>query len=210
MSRSVYYKKSGDMLQAATTENFDVEEKKEIPKSLKMATPYIKKEKSQPYIEKEKPKSSYVKEIRSIKEEPKPPTESKLDMKWETVQYVNSADPEVWGPAFWFSLHNGAARYPVKASPICSERMKGFILGMPVMIPCSVCQDHATAHIEANWSRFDEIVSGRTKLFNFFVDFHNKVNKRYGKPIMSYEDAWKLYTGRTNVTKLKYEDSCSK
>jgi hypothetical protein len=142
-----------------------------------------------------------------IKEEPKPGP-VKVEMKWETLQYANSGDPQVWGPAFWFTLHNGAARYPERASPLFAERMKGFILGMPVMIPCEKCADHATAHIEANWRRLDEIVSGRRELFNFFNSFHNYVNRRYNKPEMSAEDAYALYTGRTNVTKLTYGNSC--
>ncbi len=139
-----------------------------------------------------------------IKEEPDTVT---MEMKYESQRYANSGDPKVWGPAFWFSLHNGAARYPVKASPLCAERMKYFILGMPVMIPCEKCRDHATAHIEANWRRLDEVVSGRQHLFNFFVDFHNYVNMRYKKPQMGYEEAYKLYTCGVNVTKLVYGDS---
>jgi hypothetical protein len=136
------------------------------------------------------------------------PEPVKLEMKWDTIQYANSGDPQVWGPAFWFSLHNGAARYPVKASAICAERMKNFIIGMPVMIPCEKCHDHATAHIENNWRRFDQVVSGRHHLFNFFVDFHNVVNRRFNKPEMGYEEAYKLYTGRTNVIKLTYAEAC--
>ena len=132
-----------------------------------------------------------------------------INMKWTTLQYANSSDPNVWGPSFWFTLHNGAARYPIKASPICAERMKGFIMGMPVMIPCEKCQDHATAHIEQNYHRMNEIVSGREQLFNFFVSFHNYVNKRYGKPEMDYKKAYDLYTSSTNVTKLTYFDSNS-
>lgn len=152
------------------------------------------------------PKSNLINEP-YLEEEPKPDT-VKLDMKWETIQYANSGDPKVWGPAFWFTLHNSAARYPIKASPLCAERMKGFILGMEVMIPCENCADHATAYIEKNWHRMDEIVSGRKHLFSFFHSFHNYVNRRYGKPEMSIEDAYALYTGRTNVTKLTYEDIC--
>lgn len=129
----------------------------------------------------------------------------KLNMKYKTQEYASPEVPAVWGPAFWFTLHNGAARYPVKASSICAERMKNFILGIPVMIPCEKCKDHATAHIEANWRRLDEVVNGRQNLFNFFVDFHNYVNRRYNKPEMSYEEAFALYSGRTNVTKLSYE-----
>lgn len=143
-------------------------------------------------------------------ESPYPPKEenkdleSVINLEWSDKSYVNSADPEVWGPAFWFSLHNGAVRYPENASPITKERMKGFIFGIPVMLPCENCKEHATSHIEANWDKLDDIVSGRTKLFNFFVDFHNYVNKRYNKPIMSYKDAFKLYTGKSKVSKLSY------
>ena len=129
---------------------------------------------------------------------------NKLDMKWTTVEYANPSDPRVWGPAFWFTLHNGSVNYPIKASPIWAERMKGFILGIPVMIPCEKCRDHATSHIEANYFRLNEIVSGREQLFNFFVSFHNYVNERYNKPIMSFEDAYSLYTSSVNVTKLEY------
>ena len=129
----------------------------------------------------------------------------KLEMTWKTVEYENSVDPRVWGPAFWFTLHNSSARYPVKAPPFYAERMKGFILGMPVMIPCEECADHATAHIEANYERMDEVVSGRRHLFNFFVDFHNRVNERYGKPVMGHEEAYALYTGGASVSKLLYQ-----
>lgn len=145
----------------------------------------------------------------NIVEEPyTTPKTTKIDMKWETIQYADSGDPQVWGPAFWFTLHNGAARYPIKASPLCAERMKGFILGIQIMIPCEKCSDHATAHIEANWRHIDEIVSGRQKLFNFFVSFHNYVNRRYGKPEMGEKEAYKLYTSCANVTKLTYSESC--
>ena len=130
-----------------------------------------------------------------------------MDMKWTTVQQSNSKHPDVWGPAFWFTLHNGASAYPVEATPICAKRMRKFIIGMPIMIPCEKCQDHATAYIEQNYHKLNEIVKGRQNLFNFFVSFHNYVNERYGKPQMGYEEAYALYTGGVNVTKLSYSHS---
>lgn len=136
-----------------------------------------------------------------------PQHEQQLNLRWDTVKYASSANPEVWGPAFWFTLHNGAIRYPIHASPITKERMKQYIAGMPVMIPCETCKEHATAHIENNYNNLDQICSGRQSLFNFFVDFHNKVNKRYGKPEMSYEDAYKLYSDGAHVSKLTYSAS---
>jgi len=130
-----------------------------------------------------------------------------MNMKWTTVQHSNSKHPDVWGPAFWFTLHNGASAYPVEATPICAKRMRKFIIGMPIMIPCEKCQDHATAYIEQNYHKLNEIVRGRQNLFNFFVSFHNYVNERYGKPQMGYEKAYDLYNGGVNLTKLSYSHS---
>ena len=127
-------------------------------------------------------------------------------IEWELVHYANSADPQVWGPSFWFILHNGAARYPDNPSPFYKERMKGFILGMPVMIPCAVCAAHATSHIEDTWDELDAVVSCKINLFKFFVDFHNKVNQRYNKDLMNYQDAYDLYTGVTTVKRMKYKN----
>ena len=43
-------------------------------------------------------------------------------------------------------------------------------------------------------------------LFKFFVDMHNMVNKRYGKPEMSLEDAYRLYNSKdVTIQKLAYE-----
>jgi hypothetical protein len=131
-------------------------------------------------------------------------TKTVLDMKIVTVKHKNTENPSVWGPSYWFTLHNSAIHYPLKASPFFIERMKGFILGIPVMVPCEQCRDHATAYIESVYQDLDYIASGRDSLFKFFVDFHNYVNKRLNKPEMSYQDAYNLYSGIPHVTKMTY------
>ena len=128
----------------------------------------------------------------------------KLKIKWEKKYYKSSSSPEVFGPPMWFTLHNGAAKYPVKPSPVTKQRMMYFIMGIPVMIPCQNCREHATAYIEKNIDRLDEICDNKTSLFNFFVDFHNYVNKRYGKKIWTYEEAYKLYNGDAEIEKMSY------
>jgi len=130
-----------------------------------------------------------------------------LKLNYVTLEYANSGNPEVWGPAFWFSLHNGALRYPVNAAPLWRQRMKHFILGIPVMVPCEKCSDHATAYIEGNYNRIDTVVSGREELFKFFWEFHNYVNKRLGKPLMTLRAAYTMYSATTNVTSLQYDNS---
>ena len=129
-----------------------------------------------------------------------------IHMKHQTTRYyTNLSDPEVWGPSFWFTLHNGASKYPISASPLVIERMKGYILGIPFMLPCIACKVHATNHIEKHKKDLDRICSGRDNLFKFFVDFHNIVNKRYNKPIVSYEEAYKIYDNGVNVSVMTYK-----
>ncbi len=104
-----------------------------------------------------------------------------------------NSDPEVFGPPLWFTLHNGSVYYPENASPIVAEKMKGFILGIPYIIPCQECASHASQYIEENLNNLEIFCSGREMLFAFFCDFHNYVNNRVGKNPMSLEDAKKLY-----------------
>jgi hypothetical protein len=124
--------------------------------------------------------------------------------KWATVKYADTKDPEVWGPPLWFGLHNGAAHYPDEASPVAIEQAMMWIKSLPVQLTCKTCKEHATAHIERNMDRLPEICRTRENLEKFFVDLHNIVNKRYGKPQFSYEQARKMYRGGADVRVLKY------
>jgi hypothetical protein len=127
-----------------------------------------------------------------------------INMKWNVSNFKNGIEPEVWGPSLWFSLHNGCMSYPIKASKIVSDKMKGFVMGLPYIIPCADCSEHARAHIEFNYNKLDNICSGRDNLFEFFCNMHNYVNKRFGKPVLSVEEAKKIYSGGVNVMKMSY------
>lgn len=111
-------------------------------------------------------------------------------------QQHKSKDPQVWGPALWLALHTCAAYYPEKAHALCQMQAKGFIMGLPSMLPCESCSAHAQAFIDAHHQsphQMDHIVSGRKPLFAFFVDFHNAVNRRQNKKVVSYEEALAMY-----------------
>jgi len=164
----------------------------------------------EPYKYITKPRENFVPQPRIIippssLQKTKTHSEPYTEIKWRTEQVDNMSDPKIWGPPFWFNLHMCAANYPEHASPIVKDRMKARILAIPYEIPCLRCKPHASAFIEQNRKQLDDICSCRDKLFKFYVDFHNKVNQRYNKPIMSYEDAWKLYLGKTKINRLTYK-----
>jgi hypothetical protein len=116
----------------------------------------------------------------------------KQELNYQEVS-KNTNNPKVWGPQLWFSFHNGATKYSNNPSPIIKNNMKNFILGIPVIIPCEKCREHANQFIESNYNNLDNIVSSRENLFKFFFDFHNNANIKTNKPEMSYEQVKKLY-----------------
>lgn len=130
-------------------------------------------------------------------------SQSSVDMNWKTKYISNTADPRVWGPAFWFGLHVSAAHYPLDASPIVRTHMKNRILALPHEVSCVACKPHAQAFIEKNRDNLDKIVSGRHELGKFYVDFHNQVNKRNNSKIWTYEEAYKMYSGGANIRYLQ-------
>jgi hypothetical protein len=101
-------------------------------------------------------------------------------------------DPKIWGPHYWNTFHFIAATYDIKPNPSIKSTMKNFIQSIPVFLPCKECQDHAFEYIKSQ--DLDKVVSSRMDLFTFFFNFHNVVNKRLNKPLMSMEDALQKYS----------------
>lgn len=102
-------------------------------------------------------------------------------------------DPKRWGPHLWQYMHYAAANYPEKPTHKDVDEMVAWLNALPVTIPCPSCEKHYRAHIEKNRTKLYDICSSKQSLFNFLVDIHNKVNKLNNKPIMSYDEAWKIY-----------------
>lgn len=141
----------------------------------------------------------------TVKTEEKPVVSYPLQQRWEKKRYTTLSDPKVWGPPFWMSLHISAANYPIKATKNVAELMKNRIRALAIELPCQSCRPHAYAFISDNEYRLDHVCSGRDALFDFFVDFHNKVNSRYNKPLIGYEEARELWMNGTDVYTLTIE-----
>ena len=114
-----------------------------------------------------------------------------LEMNIETTLVGNSSDPDIFGPPFWFVLHNAAVGYYVNPTVTSKRMMKQFLLSLPIIIPCSKCKEHAYDYLKNR--DLDYATQSRSHLFEFFVDFHNFVNERGRRPVMCLEDAKNLY-----------------
>nr|QXT57854.1 ERV1/Air family protein [Rhinella marina erythrocytic-like virus] len=99
--------------------------------------------------------------------------------------------PKAFGPSMWFTLHNGAANYPNTPTIEQMELMKGFIRGLPLMIPCVMCKIHFQSIV--NNTDLDTVVKSKELLFLFFFQAHNIVNKKLNKPLITLAQAKKMY-----------------
>ena len=116
---------------------------------------------------------------------------SNVNIEWSETSKPFT-DPSVFGPAVWFTLHNGSAYLPNDLSPVSLSRIKMFIDGIPdMLVVCEKCSEHARNYIETHRTVINSMKKG-SDVFNFYVDFHNFVNERLGKNVMTYEDARKL------------------
>lgn len=107
---------------------------------------------------------------------------------------VRSVIPSIWGKQLWFSLHFGALNYPLNPTPEMQIMQIGFIKGLPMMIPCDKCKNHSQEYITSRPVEIEYAVTNPYRLFKFFVDFHNYVNKLTNKKEMSLEQAFELYS----------------
>lgn len=96
----------------------------------------------------------------------------------------------VWGPPTWQLLHCMV----IKAKEIMNlsqiNELKNIIERVVSNLPCPLCSGHALAFFKKN--NFQKI----NTLFNlryFLFDFHNSVNKRLEKPLITYEEHNLLY-----------------
>jgi hypothetical protein len=98
--------------------------------------------------------------------------------------------PDIWGPHAWKFLHYVTLGYPANPTQEQKEEYKKFFMALATVLPCSVCANHfAENYRKAPLT--DVILSDREKLVRWLIDFHNIVNAKKNKPILSYEEAIK-------------------
>lgn len=97
----------------------------------------------------------------------------------------------LWGPATWDALSFAALAYS-------SKRAKSFRLYLEHLfqnLPCEQCSVHATKYHAQHVPDYEHWTA--EQMYQWVVDFHNAVNVRTGKPVMSTKDARKALVERS-------------
>ena len=133
-----------------------------------------------------------------------PPLDCDINIQCEEREYSSVFSPSVWGESLWFLFHVGSLVADSKISPIDSVKYWNFIEGIPLMLPCKMCSEHAQKFIDNERPNRENVVSSRDNLIDFFVKFHNQVNTAQGKPAINRSDIERLANGRVKVNTIRY------
>ena len=88
-------------------------------------------------------------------------------------------DPAAFGPYYWAVIHLACLSE--------ADGLQEFVNSLPGILPCPDCKEHLRENLT-------KLPFDSKDPFRWSVELHNAVNKRLGKPMVSYEKAlehWK-------------------
>lgn len=129
-----------------------------------------------------------------------------IQVNVEEKEVEQLSNPETWGPAMWFVNHLGSVSAPEVVPPEKREKYWNYIDGLPEMLPCQKCAGHAREFVDQHAPHKEHICASRENLVKFFVDFHNSVNDRSGKPQLTYDEVYQMFSGPAVIKHFSYKN----
>ncbi len=114
------------------------------------------------------------------------------NINWSVIKAEHH--PSQFGPHYWYMLHNMSLNYQMNPTRVARQKMRAFVEVLPYLLPCRNCSEHAKEFMAS--ADLNKALTNRKTLFTFMWNFHNHVNKRLGKPQMSFKDALELYKSK--------------
>ncbi|MDA9846622.1 Erv1/Alr family FAD-linked sulfhydryl oxidase [Flavobacteriaceae bacterium] len=103
--------------------------------------------------------------------------------------------PEIWGPPLWYQMHMKTFEYPNNPSQKDKDNIREFFRGIINLLPCEACKEHYIEFLQKRPIRYQ--YDNRDSLIKWLIDFHNEVNSRTGKRVLSYQEARSIYEPQT-------------
>ena len=102
------------------------------------------------------------------------------------IQIEHTEYVELWGPCCWKLLHSIAWSFPEHPTDDDKTHVISFIDNLSKVLPCFHCRQHFQDYIKNNTVR----CTTQKDIATWVWEFHNVVNKRTNKPIISFENAY--------------------
>lgn len=113
------------------------------------------------------------------------------------------SNPKIIGPGFWVYGHKLSRNIKTEQD---KKIFLNYINWLKDNFPCLECRNHFREMLikyppENSWT----VVNGGQDigLFDWFRQRHNDVNRRLNKPIINFDQAWKMYSDENYVCAKK-------
>lgn len=103
----------------------------------------------------------------------------------------NNISKETWANPIWFVIHFSAYHAPNVINNQWAISYKSFISSLQYVIPCPICRTHLRENLPL--VPIDNYINTKQNIFKWSVELHNIVNKSLDKPIISLDEAIKIY-----------------
>ena len=104
-------------------------------------------------------------------------------------------NPRIIGPGAWYAIHTMAMS--CEDTDSCLFFIQ-FLKAMIESFPCEKCRIHAMKFIEQNppekYLHITNDIDEQIGMFKWTWELHNSANKGLRKPIISFSEAWTLYS----------------
>ena len=95
----------------------------------------------------------------------------------------------LWGPAYWFTLHTITFQYPFSPTQQDKDHYRSFFESLQYLLPCKYCR----LHYQQNLKEVPIQLENRRSLVEWLIKFHNQVNIITGKPIYTVDQIMYQY-----------------
>ena len=116
---------------------------------------------------------------------------------------VNRMKKEEWGPLVWAMFHLLSIDSDRKDIGALWNRV---LLATQHALPCGTCRDHMRLYLRTHRLPFfptrDTGLGFQQRVSRFFHEFHNEVNTRLGKELVTYESCVEHYKVGTRAERL--------
>jgi hypothetical protein len=116
------------------------------------------------------------------------------------MSFINSIDPNLWGPHGWAFLHYITLSYPDKPTQQDKNNIITFFNSVGNVLPCEKCRYNFDSHLK-KFPLDNNTVNSRYNLVNWLVNIHNEVNLMNGKKTVSFDESVQIYLNKNNKFK---------
>lgn len=115
-----------------------------------------------------------------------------FDNTMKTRRMNHQKEVKSYWNSYWVLLHTATYHYPENPSDKHKEDIRKLIDNIRNRgLACAICSAHFAAYIGGH--PFEPHITSKDSLFKYFVELHNDVNRRNGKPTITLEHAKTLY-----------------